>query len=152
MNILGERLKRLRKSKSLTQVQMAKEFNLSERQYQNYEIGVSKPSYDVLLLLADFFNVSIDYLVGRSDDCFLMPRFLFEDDKYRKLSSEAKLAYTMMLENYSNDESSLDKKLNESFMVSIKHFTNEIKSMLQISDKKADEVIKELSALSLIDE
>lgn len=61
-------LKSLRQSKNLTQKQLATEINASERGIQNYEAGVRKPTYDILIALADYFDVSIDYLVGRTDD------------------------------------------------------------------------------------
>lgn len=63
----GERLKQLRSEKNLTQKQLASETGTSERGLQNYEMGIRKPAYDVLIALADYFNVSLDYLVGRSD-------------------------------------------------------------------------------------
>ncbi|MDR3164053.1 MAG: helix-turn-helix domain-containing protein [Synergistaceae bacterium] len=62
------RLREARKSRSLTQVEVASHINLKERQYQNLEAGTSKSSFDSLIALADYFNVSLDYLVGRSDD------------------------------------------------------------------------------------
>ena len=64
----NERLKELRKSRKVTQVGMAIAIDLTERQYQRLEAGESKPMYDTLLALADYFDVSLDYLVGRSDD------------------------------------------------------------------------------------
>lgn len=64
----GERLKQLRAVKNLTQKQLAIETETSERGIQNYEMGIRKPAFDVLIALADFFDVSLDYLVGRSDD------------------------------------------------------------------------------------
>lgn len=64
----GEHLKNLRKSKGLTQKQLAEKLNVSERGIQNYELGERKPTYDILIAIADFFDVSLDYLVGRSDD------------------------------------------------------------------------------------
>lgn len=42
--------------------------NLSELAIQNYESKRRKPAFDVLIALADYFDVSLDYLVGRSDD------------------------------------------------------------------------------------
>ena len=63
-----ERLLSLRKSRNLTQKQLATEMQLSELAIQHYEAQRRKPAYDVLLALADFFDVSLDYLVGRSDD------------------------------------------------------------------------------------
>ena len=64
----GTHLKLLRKSKSITQKQLASAIGATERSVQQYELGERKPSFDVLIALADYFNVSLDYLVGRSDD------------------------------------------------------------------------------------
>lgn len=64
----GERLKQLRAVRNLTQKQLAIETETSERGIQNYEMGIRKPAFDVLIALGDYFDVSLDYLVGRSDD------------------------------------------------------------------------------------
>lgn len=66
--MFSERLVILRKLHNLTQKQLAHEVRLSEIAIQNYEGNRRKPAYDVLIALADYFNVSLDYLVGRSDD------------------------------------------------------------------------------------
>ena len=60
-------LKTIRKSKGVTQKQLAQAVGASERGIQSYEIGERKPAFDQLLALADYFDVSLDYLVGRSD-------------------------------------------------------------------------------------
>ncbi len=65
--MLAERLKTCRKKKNVTQKEVAQFLSISERAYQHYELSTSKPSYDILLSLADYFDVSIDYLVGRSE-------------------------------------------------------------------------------------
>ncbi|MGI6014321.1 MAG: helix-turn-helix domain-containing protein [Oscillospiraceae bacterium] len=62
------RLITIRKSNNLTQKQLASAIGLSEVGVQNYESGRRKPAFDVLIALADYFDVSLDYLVGRSDD------------------------------------------------------------------------------------
>ena len=62
------RLKELRNGKGLTQTDMAIMLKLTLRQYQRYERGEQEPKLAGWLFLADFFNVSLDYLVGRSDD------------------------------------------------------------------------------------
>ena len=67
MASFGEHLKELRHSKKLTQKQMAELFNLTERSYQRYESNSSKPHFATLVAIADYFNVSLDYLAGRSD-------------------------------------------------------------------------------------
>lgn len=64
----ANRIVELRKHHGLTQKQLATGLNLSEIGIQNYEGRRRKPAYDVLISLADFFDVSLDYLVGRSDN------------------------------------------------------------------------------------
>ena len=63
-----ERLLSLRAERGITQKKLAADLGLSEVAIQNYEGQRRKPAYDVLIALADYFDVSIDYLVGRSDD------------------------------------------------------------------------------------
>ena len=63
-----ERLVLLRQSHDLSQKQLASEIRLSEVAIQNYEARRRKPAFDILIALADYFDVSLDYLVGRSDD------------------------------------------------------------------------------------
>ena len=62
------RLTNIRRSKGFTQKQVADGIGISEVGLQNYENGRRKPAFDVLIALADFYDVSLDYLVGRSDD------------------------------------------------------------------------------------
>ena len=67
MERLGERLKALRKEKKMTQKAMAELLDVTERHYQSIEAGtVNIPSLS-LLFLADYFAVSTDYLLGRSE-------------------------------------------------------------------------------------
>lgn len=54
--------------KNLTQKQVAEGIEIAEQAYQRYEYGRTIPSAIVLIALADYFDVSLDYLVGRSDD------------------------------------------------------------------------------------
>ena len=72
-----KRLKQLREEKSMSQRSLAMKLNLSQSTVSFYETGERLPDIDVLILLAKFFDVSIDYLVGYSDirkfadsDCF----------------------------------------------------------------------------------
>lgn len=67
MATFNERLKLLRKEKHLTQVQLAEFLKQSSRAYQYYEAGRSMPEFPNLVALADLFDVSLDYLVGRSE-------------------------------------------------------------------------------------
>lgn len=65
---LNEALKRCRKLRNTTQKQAAISAGVSESMYQFYEYGKNEPTASVLIALADHFDVSLDYLVGRSDD------------------------------------------------------------------------------------
>ena len=65
MSTLKENLVMLRKSCDLTQEDLAKHLNLSRQAYSKYEQGTAEPSIGILINLADFFNISLDELVGR---------------------------------------------------------------------------------------
>lgn len=64
---LSENLAKLRKEQDLKQTDMALFLKINNRQYQRYESGDSEPKLDTLIALADYFQVSLDYLVGRTD-------------------------------------------------------------------------------------
>lgn len=65
--MLGERIKELRKKSKLTQEQLAKELHLTKTSICCYEKGYKYPSIETLKLLADIFDVTLDYLVGRTN-------------------------------------------------------------------------------------
>lgn len=67
MVILTERMRTLRIEKGFKQREMAEQLGISVRTYQYYESGGHRPDYEMLFALADVFDVSIDYLLGRSD-------------------------------------------------------------------------------------
>lgn len=62
------RIRDLREDKDLTQKQMSEILSCSQRVYSNYERGEVDIPVSTLIKLADFHNVSIDYLVGRTDN------------------------------------------------------------------------------------
>ena len=64
---LGERLKLLRKERNLKQREMAEICGLKMRGYQQYEYDETYPTVPGLVFLADYFDVSTDYLLGRTD-------------------------------------------------------------------------------------
>lgn len=68
MLTFGERLKELRLSKHIKQTEMANIISISYRTYQDYEYNKCTPKLDKLIFIADYFNVSLDYLVGRTDN------------------------------------------------------------------------------------
>lgn len=62
------RIKELRESKSISMKEAARLLNLPYTTYVNYEKGLREPTSEVLIQIADFFNVSIDFLLGRTSD------------------------------------------------------------------------------------
>ncbi|QDK70154.1 helix-turn-helix domain-containing protein [Lactococcus protaetiae] len=68
MTIFAERLKQLRKSKALTQKEVAEQLGMTQQNYQKWESGKSSPSGETLDKLADYFQVSTDYLLGRTKE------------------------------------------------------------------------------------
>ncbi len=70
--IFQERLRALRKERGETQAQTAAALGLVDRHYQRFEAGTNLPNFHNIIALADHFQVSIDYLVGRTD-CRDMP-------------------------------------------------------------------------------
>ena len=61
------RIKELREKKNITQLKLAVDLNLNQNTLSRYETGEREPSYDVLIKIADYFNVSIDYLLCLTD-------------------------------------------------------------------------------------
>jgi transcriptional regulator with XRE-family HTH domain len=66
-NIFSERFKTVRLEKKLTMVDIANSLGISKQSVHEWQTKRSAPSADKLVELADYFDVSIDYLVGRSD-------------------------------------------------------------------------------------
>ncbi len=65
--ILAKRLKECRKAKGLTQMQVATYCDITEKAYQNYELMTREPKLEILVRIADLYQVSLDYLTGRTD-------------------------------------------------------------------------------------
>lgn len=70
---LYERMRLLRKERNMTQQQIADLLNQTLRAYQYCESGHHVPEYRNLIALADFFDVSLDYLTGRSESRQRLP-------------------------------------------------------------------------------
>ncbi|MFS9186607.1 helix-turn-helix domain-containing protein [Streptococcus infantis] len=64
----AERLKTLRKQVKLTQAQIAEKLDISQQAYASWERGVKKPTQENLIKIVQILNVSVDYLVGNSDN------------------------------------------------------------------------------------
>lgn len=100
--MFDDRLKNLRDKKKLTQKQVAEMLEINTRTYSSYENNEREPSSEVLILIADLFNVSVDYLLGLDESRILRqeigrkknePLSHIEKqviDKFRLLSAQGK--------------------------------------------------------------
>ncbi len=62
------RLRELRKSKNISQLKLSLDLNMNQNSISRYETGEREADYKTLIMLADYFNVSIDYLLERTDN------------------------------------------------------------------------------------
>lgn len=62
------RLKELRKEKNISQLKLAMDLSMNQNTISRYETGEREADYKTLIKIADYFNVSIDYLLGRTDN------------------------------------------------------------------------------------
>lgn len=67
MSTFPERLRRLRERKRLKRCVLADLCGINRNAIKRYELGETQPTMNVLIVLADYFEVSVDYLLGRSD-------------------------------------------------------------------------------------
>ena len=65
--MLSKRLTELRKEKGVTQKDMSLLLGITRPAYTAYEMGKRKPDYETIIKLADYFNVTVDYLLGRTE-------------------------------------------------------------------------------------
>lgn len=63
-----QRMKDLREDADLTQARLAKYLNITQRSYSHYEKGDRETPLIILIKIADYYDVTLDYLVGRSDE------------------------------------------------------------------------------------
>ena len=65
--MFNKRLREMQMKRNLTQQRLADTIGVALRSYQCYETGTRTPNYDLLVLIADTLDVSLDYLLGRDD-------------------------------------------------------------------------------------
>ena len=61
-------LKKLRKEKGISQLKLAMDLNMTQNTISRYETGEREPGINELIKIADYFNISVDYLLGRTDN------------------------------------------------------------------------------------
>lgn len=74
----GQRLRNLRKAKNLTQTDLAAYLNSAKSTISMYENNKNEPDNDTLIKLGDLFNISVDYLLGRTD----IPQLVLHNTAY----------------------------------------------------------------------
>lgn len=65
LEIFAKRLRDLRIGRNLFQGDVAVDLNISRQTISKYELGDRQPDFDMLIIIADYYDVSIDYLLGR---------------------------------------------------------------------------------------
>ena len=78
-------MKKIRESLQLTQVKVANDLKLSRQVYNFYENGKRNPDMQTLIKIADYYGVSIDYLLGRTN--VIKPENIDEDDLLSKINT-----------------------------------------------------------------
>lgn len=102
-------LRQLRCRKGISQQQLAEKIGFSQQSINKYENHKIEPDIETLIKLADFFETSVDYLIGHTDiDHVIEPvhRYDLSEDEaalicnYRKLSKKQKLSVSMVAESF----------------------------------------------------
>ena len=68
MKNVNFRMRELRKARKISQLKMAMDLNMNQNTISRYETGSHQADYETLIKIADYFDVSIDYLLGRTDN------------------------------------------------------------------------------------
>lgn len=87
--MFDNRLKLLREERNVSQASVAKDLGISRQTYNNYELGKREADSAMLITLADYFNCSIDYLLGHTDD----PKLTAEDNSPKRLKAAVRKSH-----------------------------------------------------------
>ena len=123
------RLKELRKEKNLKQSEVAEELGLGRSTYANYEQGKRFPGKENLITIADYFGVSIDYLLGETDEKQSADKVINEISKDEELLE----FYNAVKKN--NELKKLFKHSKNLSSKSIKQIVEIIKTFEETKDK-----------------
>lgn len=97
-----------RKVANKTQKEMAEIFGISRQAYANYEIGNREPDFETLNKIANYFNVSTDYLLGRTDEPRIKEKPT-KDDDLDGLSEDEKLFIDLLRKIPDADRPAVDR-------------------------------------------
>mgnify|MGYP001033813528 CR=1 FL=1 len=97
MSTYGHRIAKLREQRRLTQEELAKHLSISRASLSHYEKNRRMPDYETLNKMADFFDVTVDYLIGRTDD----PSPALNNDPVKLFENSLELSDEKILERFS---------------------------------------------------
>lgn len=124
--MLSEELKKMREAKGLTQNELAKKLNLSRSAIGMYEKGERNPNFETLELIADFFNVRIDDLIGRKNTTYLPPQITTDTVTFPVIGEIAAGYDNIALEDWSGETVEIPfsylkgRKREDYFVLSVK--------------------------------
>lgn len=124
-----QNLKSLRTSLDMTQEEFGKSIDVAKTTYSNYEQGIREPKSDFWISIANKYNVTVDYLMGRCND----PHGLYQENKVENIKQEANTP----------EESELIKKyryLDRSGQETVKHILNHEFNRVETSRKQAERI------------
>ena len=107
------RLKKLREERNITQQELADQLSCSQQSINNYENHGTQPDIDMLCRMADFFDTSVDYLIGNTDvrEPYTLAKYENNSEKeidliksFRCLSDEVKDLFIKLMENYPKNQ------------------------------------------------
>jgi len=122
MNTFGNRLKLLRLEHNLNGIELGKKFNFSKSTISSWENETREPSQDVLKQLAEYFDVSIDYMIGVSDT----RNPLIHDNNIKDNTDEVhsftvKLVNELLKEGIINDINNIPIEITDMIIAALKH-------------------------------
>lgn len=124
----SSRLKSLRLGKKLTQEQLGKKINVTKVSISGYEKGIRTPDLDTLQRIADVFDTSVDYLLGRTDE----PHPLgYDPDKVEAIFAHRR-------DDYMQELSEADQKQIEKILKEIAHLVAQREKKKEDDDNGRD--------------
>lgn len=144
-NIFSLRLRELREEANLTQSELAERLGIGRATLSNYELGVRKPDIDVLNTIAEYFKVSTDYLIGRSNYRTVEEQ-ISKRSKFQKTVGESlkEAIMTKKLEGVIWNEK-LEKEIGDIIEEHIEPLLNDMAMVyfLSVQPEKNDEFIRQ---------
>lgn len=139
----GQILKELRQKKGCKQSEIASLLKITPQAYQRYEYGTSEPNADGFALLADFYNVSIDYLFGREESVSPVAQLSGADAERRILQAYFQLDPNLRAKIWADMATNLQSQLTEEKHDDIVKTTT---IGAEIDRRKAEEMKKNVKA------